>query len=100
MDDNGRVWDVAVPSDPARLFFSISKLVSFKKLKMVGQRCENFQTGPVYILFLFLFLNFIFLYLFFYFYYIKINIFHKNKNIMNFYKLFIKKHYNNYYYLY
>ena len=35
-------------------------------------------------------LHFIFLYLLFYFYYIKINIFHKNKNIMNFYKLFIK----------
>ena len=75
--------------DPARLFFSIPKLVSFKKLNRVGRRWENFQTRPVYILFLFLFLKFIF-YLFFYFYYIKINIFHKNKNIMNFYKLFIK----------
>ena len=77
--------------DPARLFFLILKLVSFKKLNRVGRRWENFQTRLVYILFLFLFLNF---------YYIKINIFHKNKNIMNFYKLFIKKHYNNNYYLY
>ena len=43
---------------------------------------------------------FYFLYLFFYFCYIKINIFHTNKNIMNFYKLFIKEHSNYYYYLY
>ena len=35
----------------------------------------------------------------FYFYYMKINLFHKNENIINFYKLFIKK-YSNYYYLY
>ena len=95
------VWDGVVHLDPARLFFSIPKLVSFKKLNRTGLKWENSQIRPVYILFLFLFLNFIlFLYLLFYFYYIKINIFHKNKNIMNFYKLFIKKHYNNYYYLY
>ena len=50
----------------------------------------KFPNSSVYILFLFLF----FLYLLFYSYYIKINIFHKNKNIMNFYKLFSKKHYN------
>ena len=37
--------------------------------------------------FCFCFYFFIF---YFYFYYIKINIFHKNKNIMNFYKIFIK----------
>ena len=49
----------------------------------------------------FLFFILIFLYLLFYFYYIKINIFYKNKNIIDFYKLFIKKNYNNnYYYLY
>ena len=77
--------------DPTHLFFSILKLVSFKKLNRAGRRCENSQTIPVYILFLFLFFNFNFLYFLFYFYYIKINIFHKNKNIMNFYKLFIKK---------
>ena len=46
--------------DPVRLFFSILKLVSFKKLNMVGRRWKIFQTRPVYILFLFLFLNFIF----------------------------------------
>ena len=77
--------------DPTRLFFSILKLVSFKKLNRVGRRWKNSQTRPVYILFLLLFFNFNFLYLLFYFYYIKINIFHKNKKIMNFYKLFIKK---------
>ena len=92
-NDSERVWDGAIPSRPARLFFSILKLVSFKKLNRAGRRCENSQTRPVYILFLFLIFNF-------YFYYIKINIFYKNKNIMNFYKLFIKKHYYNYYYLY
>ena len=86
--------------DPAQLFFLIPKLVSFKKLNMTGLRYKIFQTRPVYILFLFLFFNFIFLYLLFYFYYIKIIFFHKNENVMNFYKLFIKKHYNNYYYLY
>ena len=78
--------------DPARLFFSIHKLVSFKKLNRAGRRWENFQTWPDYILFLFLFFNFFYIC---FFYYIKINIFHKNKNIMNFSKLFIKKHYNN-----
>ena len=87
--------------DPTRLFFSIPKLVSFKKLNMARRRWKNSQTRSVYILFLFLFfiLN-IFIFAFFYFYYIKINIFHKNKNIMNFYILFIKKHYNNNYYFY
>ena len=64
------------------LFFSILKLVSFKKLNRAGRRWENSQTRPVYILFLFLFFNFNFLYLLFYFYYIKINIFPKKKNII------------------
>ena len=85
--------------DPARLFFSIPKIVSFKKLNRAERRLENFQTRPVYILF-FNFKFFKFSFFFNYFYYIKINIFHKNKNIMNFYKLFIKKHYNNNNYLY
>ena len=50
--------------------------------------------------FTFYFCFFIFYCLYFlFFYYIKINIFHKNKNIMNFYKLFIKIHSNYYYYL-
>ena len=99
-DDNWRIWDGRYYPDPARLFFSILKLVSFKKLNRVGRIWGNSQTRLVYILFLFLFFNFNFFIFFIYFYYIKINIFHKNKNIMNFYKLFIKKPYNNYYYLY
>ena len=82
--------------DPTRLFFSILKLVSFKKLNRAGRRWENSRSRPVYILFF----NFNFFIFAFYFYYIKINIFHKNKNIMNFLKVFIKKHYNKNYYLY
>ena len=65
-----------------------------------GEKKKQNWERKDYILFLFLFLNFYFFIFVFYFYYIKINIFHKNKNIMNFYKLFIKKHYNNNYYLY
>ena len=76
-----------VHPDPARLFFSILKLISFKKLNRARRRWENSQTRSVYILFF----NFNFFIFVFYFYYIKFNIFHKNKNIMNFYKLFIKK---------
>ena len=84
--------------DPARLFFSIPKLVSFKKLNRVGAEMEKFSNSlRLHFIFVFIFKFFI---CFFYFYYIKINIFHKNKNIMNFYKLFIKKHYNNNNYLY
>ena len=46
-------------------------------------------------------LHFIFyFFIIFFIFIIKINIIHKNKNIMNFYKLFIKKHSNDYYYLY
>ena len=44
--------------DLARLFFSILKLVSFKKLNRAERRWENSQTRPVYILFLFLFFKF------------------------------------------
>ena len=72
--------------DPTRLFFSISKLVSFKKLNRTGQRWENSQTRPFTFYFCFYFSIFAFLFLLY-----KINVFHKNKNIMNFYKLFIKK---------
>ena len=82
--------------DPASLFFSIPKLVSFKKLNRDGAEMGKFSNSPR-LHFIFKFYFFI---CFFYFYYIKINIFIKIKNIMNFYKLFIKKHYNNYYYLY
>ena len=60
----------------------------------------KFPNSPrLYFIFVFIF-NFNFFIFYFYFYYIKTNIFHKNKNIMNFYKLFIKKHYNNNNYLY
>ena len=52
--------------DPARLFFSILKLISFKKLNRAGQIWENSQTCLVYILFLFLFFNFNFLYIYIY----------------------------------
>ena len=45
----------------------------------------------LHLIFCFYFLFFLFLFFLFYFYYIKINIFHKNKTIMDFYKLFIKK---------
>ena len=90
-DDNGRVWDGVVPSRPQLVyFFSILKLVSFKKLNRVGRIWENSQTRLVYILFLFLFFNFNFFIFFIYFYYIKINIFHKNKNIMNFINYLLK----------
>ena len=62
---------------------------------------RKFSNSPrlyfFFVFFVFIFFNF---FIFAFFYYIKINIFHKNKNIMNFYKLFIKKHYNNNYYLY
>ena len=76
--------------DPACLFFSISKLVSFKKLNR-GDGDEKIHKLASYTFYFIFILKFNFLYLFFYFYYIIINIFHKNKNIMNFYKLFIKK---------
>ena len=72
--------------DRAHLFFSIPKLVSFKKLNKAGGDGKILKLTP----FIYFFLILIFLYLLFYFYYIKINIFHKNKNITNFYKLFIK----------
>ena len=65
--------------DPACLFFSILKLVSFKKLNRTGQRWENSQTRPVYILFLFLFLNFNFFYITFIFIILKLIFFIKIK---------------------
>ena len=37
-DDNGKVWDGRSHPDPARLFFLILKLVSFKKLNRAGWR--------------------------------------------------------------
>ena len=87
--------------DPTRLFFSILKLVSFKKLNKAGRRWENSQTRLVYILFLFLFFNFNFFYIcFFIFIILKLIFFIKIKKNMIFYKLFLKKYNNNNYYLY
>ena len=56
------------------------------------------NSAPFTFDFCFYFLFFIVLYLFFII--LKLIYFIKNKNIMNFYKLFIKKHSNYYYYLY
>ena len=58
--------------DPACLFFSILKLVSFKKLNEAGWD----EIILKHVLFTFDFFLF-FIYICFYFYYIKINIFHK-----------------------
>ena len=60
--------------DSAHLFFSIPKLVSFKKLNRAEKEMGKFPNSPRYFCFYFFIL--IFLYLIFYFYYIKINIFH------------------------
>ena len=80
-----------------RLFFSIPKPIPFKKLNGTEWwRWENSQTCLIYILFLFLF----FIFYFCFFIILKLIYFIKNKNIMIFYKLFIKKHSNYYYYLY
>ena len=50
----------------------------------------KFPNSPrLHFIFVFIF-KFLFFYLLFYFYYIKINIFHKNKNIMNFYNYLLK----------
>ena len=74
----------------ARLFFSIPNLVPFEKLNEVDEKILRTTPFTFYFIFYFLFLFFIVL---------KLICFIKNKNIMNFYKLFIKKHYY-YYYLY
>ena len=65
--------------DLACLFFSIPKLVLFKKLNETGQDGDGkiLKPAPFTFNFCFYFLILIFLYLLFYFYYIKINIFHK-----------------------
>ena len=52
----------------------------------------------LHLIFVFIFYFKFFVYLFFLI--LKLIYFIKNKNIMNFYKLFIKKHSNYYYYLY
>ena len=61
--------------DRARLFFSIPKLISFKKLNGTGW--DEDEKIPKPFLFTFDFLFLFFYICFFYFYYIKINTFHK-----------------------
>ena len=61
----------------------------------MGRDGDEKISKPVPFTFEFCFYFYFFIFTF-YFYYIKINILLiKNKKIMNFYKLFIKKHYNN-----
>ena len=91
-DDNGRVWEEAAPSRPGSFIFLILKLVSFKKLN--GARMIKFPN----LSYLYLIFSFIFYIFFFIFIILKLIYFIKNKNTMNFYKLFIKKHLNYYYY--
>ena len=90
--------------DPTRFIFSIPKLVLSKKLNRAGRGGAGIRKFPnpshLHLIFVFIFYFLYFFIFAFYFYYIKINIFHKNKNIINFYKFFIKKHSNYYYYLY
>ena len=90
----GLVWDETVHSDLTRLCFSIPKPVPFKKLNRVGWVGKDGKI-PKFVSFTF---NFCF---YFIFIILKLIYFIKNRNIMNFYKLFIKKHSNNnFYYLY
>ena len=86
--------------DLTHLFFSILKLVLFKKLNGTRQDGDEKIHKPVPFIFDFYFLFFIFLYFFFIFIILKLIYFIKNKNFMNFYKLFIKKHSNYFYYFY
>ena len=88
--------------DPTSFIFSIPKLVLFKKLNRMGRGGDEKILKPVPFTFdfCFYFLFFIFYILFFIFIILKLIYFIKNKNIINFYKLFIKKHSNYYYYLY
>ena len=67
-----------------RLFFLIPKLISFKKVN--GTRMRKFSK-PVSFIFDFCFYFFIFAF----FIILKLIYFIKNKNIINLYKLFIKK---------
>ena len=74
--------------DPARLFFSIPKLISFKKLNGTGRGRAGMGKFPnpprLYLIFAFIF------FFIFFFIILKLIYFIKNKNVMNFYKLFIK----------
>ena len=96
-DDNGRVWDETAPSRLGSfIFFLIPKSISFKKLN--GARRNGKIPKPVLFTFDFCFYFLFFNICFFIFIILKLIYFIKNKNIMNFYKLFIKKHSNNNYY--
>ena len=72
--------------------FLIFKLISFKKLNKAGQVSRGRKIfKPVLFIFDFLFLLFIFYFFIFSFFIIlKLIYLIKNKNIMNYYKLFIK----------
>ena len=61
--------------DRTRLFFSIPKLISFKKLNGTGWDEDGKILKPSMF-------TFDVLYLLFYFYYIKINVFHKKIKIL------------------
>ena len=76
--------------DLAHLFFSIHKPISFKKLN--ATRRDDKIHKHVSIIFDFCFLFFYIC--FFIFIILKLIYLIKDKNIMNFYKLFIQKHYN------
>ena len=78
--------------DSARLFFLILKPISFKKLNEAGRNEKILKPVPFTFDFCFYYICF------FIFIILKLIYFIKNKNIMNFYKLFIKKHSNYYYY--
>ena len=82
--------------DSARLFFLIPKPISFKKLNGAGQNGKIPKPVPFTFYFCFYFLFFYIC--FFIFIILKLIYFIKNENIMNFYKLFIKKYSNYYYY--
>ena len=70
----------------AYLFFSILKPILFKKLNGQGGDEKILKPAPFIFDFFYIF--------FFIFIILKLLYFIKNKNIMNFYKLFIKKHSN------
>ena len=73
--------DEAAPSRLDSFIFLIHKLISFKKLNEARWDGKIPEPVPFIFDFCFYFLNFIIL---------KLIYFIKNKNIMNFYKLFIK----------
>ena len=92
-NDNGVFGTRRSHPDPVRLFFfSIPKPIPFKNLNGTGWFGWDEK--------IFKLVPFTFDFYFIFFIILKLICFIKNKNIMNFYKLFIKKHFNYYYYLY